>query len=47
MAKAQSNGEMQRQVNDLASDLKRTEMKLRKMKERRNHYRAERDQLQD
>ena len=29
----------------MTNDLKRAEMKLRKMKERRNHYRSEKDSL--
>ena len=34
-----------KQVQELTSEVKRTEMKLRKMKERRNHYRGEKEQV--
>lgn len=41
--KLQLNEVNEKQLQDLSSDLKRTEMKLRKMKERRNYYRSEKD----
>ena len=43
--KLQNNEVHEKQVQELTNDVKRTEMKLRKMKERRNHYRTEKDQL--
>lgn len=41
--KLQHDDTHQRQVQELQSEVKRTEMKLRKMKERRNYYRNEKD----
>ena len=43
--KLQNNEVHEKQVQELTNDVKRTEMKLRKMKERRNYYRSEKDQL--
>ena len=42
--KLQHDDTHQRQIQELQSEVKRTEMKLRKMKERRNYYRNEKDQ---
>ena len=41
--KLQNDDSHLRQVQELQNEIKRTEMKLRKMKERRNHYRGEKE----
>lgn len=41
--KLQHDDTHQRQIQELQSEVKRNEMKLRKMKERRNYYRNEKD----
>ena len=43
--KLQNDETHQKQVNELINDVKRAEMKLRKMKERRNNYRTEKEAL--
>ena len=45
LAKLQNDDSFQKQLNELSNDIKRRDMKLRKMKERRNIYRAEKDAL--
>ena len=42
--KLQNDEAHQKQVQELSNDVRRAEMKLRKMKERRNYYRNEKDQ---
>ena len=34
-------------VNELSNDVKKVEMKLRKMRERRNHYKGERETFKE
>lgn len=45
LVKLQNDDSFQKQLNELSNDIKRRDMKLRKMKERRNIYRAEKDAL--
>ena len=45
VVKLQNDETHKKQMLEVTNDLKRAEMKLRKMKERRNHYRNEKDTM--
>jgi len=47
LVKLQNDDSHHKQIVELTNDIKRGEMKLRKMKERCNNYRAEKDALRN